>query len=546
LCIKIDEDIFKTVLFCASYTYKKMSTQTPLCIFTSRIILIFFVFLETTVYSQKGCTDTFANNYDPSATINDGSCTYNAISYNPPVVVDPINDTLFESSGLQWVNGSLWSFNDRNGTPDLYRIDTASKAILQTVRLKGASNVDWEEVSYDGTYFYVGDFGNNLNGARTDLKIYKFPYSAIPGYRTNPKAAIDSNRIEVISFRYSDQPQPPVPGELNTTKFDCEAMIVNDGKIHLFTKNWISDTSTHYVINSTSAGEYIATPVDTLVTGYLVTGATKAPGKDVIVLLGYLAEGLRYHFMHLLYGYNGDKYFSGNKRKINLPPALDMGQAEGITFRNDHYGYISNERVTASFGSLDITVNQKLRSFNTDAFVPPVVLSLELKEFSVNRINAQDKIVWHFYSPVHDMNVEHSLDGIHFITLKTYSVSTGGSFLNTSFRNILYYRISWKADNGEIRYSKIIAVENKESSLISNVVLKTGGELSFVLGGSREESFSFKLLSIDGKELSQVSGRSYKPGFNKVNFGCSVLNNVVLVTAFGSRQKTTFPIFPGK
>jgi hypothetical protein len=69
--------------------------------------------------------------------------------------------------------------------------------------------------------------------------------------------------------------------------------------------------------------------------------------------------------MHILSDYSGASYFSGNKRKLNLPDALHMGQAEGITFRNDGYGYISNEKLSAG----PFSINQKIRSFNIDKFV---------------------------------------------------------------------------------------------------------------------------------------------------------------------------------
>jgi len=514
---------------------------------TVKIIFIFFIFLKVfPAISQAGCTDPSANNYDPSATVNNGSCTYNETFYTPPVIVDTISDILKESSGLQWVNNSLWSFNDRGGTPDLYRIDAASKAILQTVRLGGATNVDWEEVSYDRTYFYVGDFGNNLDGFRKDLKIYKFPYSLIPDYATNPDAAIDSAKIEVINFTYSDQ-KDTVAMPLDSTKFDCEAMVVSGGKIHLFTKDWIDYTSTHYVIKSTLAGTYVATPVDTLNTGYLVTAASKAPGKEVVVLLGYLFGNGRQpgisqgnHYMHLLTDYSDGKYFNGNKRKISLPTASEMGQAEGITFRNDDYGYISNEYLEKSFGPIDIISVQKLRSFNISSFVPSIVLAVDLTDFTVNKVNATDRIAWNFSAPVHNVEIQQSFDGVHFTALKTYSISDKGSFDNKPVNSINYYRIAWRENNGAAKFSKIISIKNEENNQVSNVLLKANGELSFVLNGNREKSFSFKLLAIDGKELSQLTDRSYKPGFNKINFtGGSALKGVVVLSGFSSKEKIT-------
>ncbi len=506
------------------------------------IIFLFFVILKTSpAYSQvQGCTDSTANNYDPSATANDGSCNYNVTNYTPPVVVDTISETLKESSGLQWAGNSLWSFNDRNGTPDLYRIDTASNAILQTVRLTGATNVDWEEITFDGTHFYVGDFGNNLNGARTNLKIYKFAYNLIPDYTTHPEAAIPVDKIEVINFTYNDQPQPPVQAPLDSTKFDCEALVVDGGKIHLFTKDWIDFTSTHYVINSTLAGSYVAAPVDTLDAGYLVTAASKAPGREVITLLGYVNGGFGNHYMHLLSGYSDGSYFNGNKRKINLPAAPEMGQAEGITFRNDEYGYMSNERLERSTGFGDIIVSQKLRSFNISSFVPSNVLAVQLQNFSATKTNAADKIVWKFSSPVHRIQIQQSFDGVRFITLKTYDVSAEGSYYHKPVNAINYYRIEWKENNGTPGYSKIISIKNEDSKQITHVLLKANGELSFMSEGSVEEYFSFKLHTPDGKEISRIAKRSYQPGLNKINFtGGSALNGVVLLTAYGSNQKWT-------
>ncbi|MFT3909337.1 MAG: hypothetical protein QM737_07935 [Ferruginibacter sp.] len=329
-------------------------------------------FYHDQLYSQvPGCTDPMANNYNSLATVNDGSCTYNNTSYTPPLKVDPINSIISESSGLQWAGNSLWTFNDGGFEAAIYRIDTLSNAILQKVSLQGASNVDWEDIAFDGTYFYIGDFGNNYNGARTDLKIYKFPFIAIPDPVGNPDITIPSSQISIINFTYSDQPQPPVISTGNNTKFDCEAMIVDSGKIHLFTKNWVDLNSTHYVINGVEAGTYIAAPLETLATNFLVTAADKAVGNKVVALLGYQVTGTASHFMFLLSDYTGGYYFNGNKRKLNLPDVFTMAKAEGITFKNGHYGYISNEKVVQT----PFTFSQKLRCFDIRNFVSNVPIT---------------------------------------------------------------------------------------------------------------------------------------------------------------------------
>ncbi|MEP7233145.1 MAG: hypothetical protein ABI691_23000 [Ginsengibacter sp.] len=334
--------------------------------------LLSFLVINAAHGQVNGCTDPLANNYNAAATVNDGSCTYNTTNYTPPVKVDPIDDILVESSGLQMAGNYLWTFNDSQGSPAIYCIDTVTNTLLQTVTLSGATNIDWEDIAFDGTFFYIGDFGNNDSGARTDLKIYKFPFSAIPDYHVNSNAVIPSAQIKTISFSYSDQPQPPSPSASNQTKYDCEAMIVDGGKIHLFTKNWIDLTSTHYVINTTLPGDYILDPLETLATGFLVTAADKAPGQSTIALFGYQNSGTGSHFMELLTGYRDGFYFNGNKRKINLPDATVMGQGEGVTFRSSTYGYISNEKFVRSIGPFVITVEQKLRAFDIGSFVSPV------------------------------------------------------------------------------------------------------------------------------------------------------------------------------
>jgi hypothetical protein len=338
----------------------------------SRLVFLFLIFFITAPsFSQvDGCKDPMATNYNAAATENNGTCTYSPTNYRPRVKVNPISDSLLETSGLQFVGNSLWSFNDggHKGSGLIYRIDTLTKKVLQTVTLAGAGTNDWEDIAFDGTYMYIGDFGNNFNGARTDLKIYKFPYDEIPAYGLVPNAVVPADKIEVIHFTYEDQPQPPVAVPANTTKFDCEAMIVDSGKIHLFTKNWVDNNSIHYIISNLLAGSYVATPIDTLETNYLVTAADKVAGKNIAVLLGYQPTGFGTHYMHVLSDFRDGRYFNGNKRKIKLRSALEMGQAEGITFRNETYGYISNESINKA------GIMQRLRTFSIIDWVPEYVL----------------------------------------------------------------------------------------------------------------------------------------------------------------------------
>ncbi len=499
------------------------------------IACLFLFFQASFVHAQvSGCKDPGATNYNPSATVNDGSCTYNATSYTPVVKVDPLNAALNETSGLQWAGGSLWTFNDGGGAAAIYRIDTASNAILQTVNLGGASNIDWEDIAFDGTSFYVGDFGNNATGTRTDLKIYKFPFSAIAAdYTASPTVTIPSLQIEIINFSYSNQTDFS-KDTANYTKFDCEAMIADGGKLHLFTKNWIDVKTVHYVINGTVAGTYSAMPVDTLDTGYLVTAADKVPGLNIVALLGYQNGIPGNHYLHLLSDFSNGYYFNGNKRRLDLPNAFTMGQAEGITFRNSSYGYISNERLT--YGPFTIT--QKLQSFTASAFTPVYVLPLDLLTFTVQKQAGRQLIDWAFAAPVTDLQVLHSSDGNHFSPLKIMASSANGSFVYEPSTAANCYKLMWRQAAGGYKYSSVICADDKAKAGITNAVLRRNGEFSFVLTESSADDYVIKLLSVDGKLLAQKTQRINGSGYNSVQLAATITeNNFVLLQMIGKKAQ---------
>src|SRR5688572_18268899 len=138
------------------------------------LILCYFNFsLVFCAYAQiSGCTDPQSNNYNPAATINDGSCSYNATSLTLTTKTSLSAPLLNESSGLTFLDGKLWTFNDSGNANDIYRIDTASTTVYQTVDISNATNVDWEDMASNSTHLFIGDFGNN-NGDRQNLRIYR-------------------------------------------------------------------------------------------------------------------------------------------------------------------------------------------------------------------------------------------------------------------------------------------------------------------------------------------------------------------------------------
>ena len=72
----------------------------------------------------------------------------------------PLDIAVNETSGLLYLNNTLITHNDSATTNQLFDIDTSTGAITRTVTITNASNTDWEDLTHDGTYIYIGDFGN--------------------------------------------------------------------------------------------------------------------------------------------------------------------------------------------------------------------------------------------------------------------------------------------------------------------------------------------------------------------------------------------------
>lgn len=274
----------------------------------------------------SGCTDPQAKNYDPTATDNDGSCTYEPIMLAPQKSTQ-LDSVLHESSGLIIWDGYVWTHNDNTDTI-LYGLDPNSAEITIKYHLEGVKNTDWEDLSQDEQYIYIGDFGNN-SGTRTDLHILRVEKSSL-------KAG--NAIIDTIWFAYSDQSDFNPQG-MFMTDFDCEAMIVSEDSIYLFTKRWVSAGTAIYSLPK-DPGTYKAQfKVSKYFQGF-VTGASSIESKQEIVLTAYTA--FLDPFFYILSDFSGRDFLSGNKRIINM--ALPFHQVEGIATRDGLIYYVSNEK----------------------------------------------------------------------------------------------------------------------------------------------------------------------------------------------------------
>ncbi len=246
-----------------------------------------------------------------------------------PTLLTALSPTLYESSGLLAVNGALWTHNDSDNENKLYQVDPSNGEVVREVTLTNASNVDWEAITSDGEWVYVGDFGNNP-GSRTNLRIYRFPLTEL----TDPD--VTSVLVDTIRFAYADQTDFTPANQAHN--WDCEAFIVEGDSLYLFSKRWLDAHTMCYALPAWP-GDHMAVPHDSLDSQGLVTDATYDPGTGRLLLLGYT------HAMHPfiwdLSGFHGNTFFHSQAERYDL--ALPFTKTEGITFLNSDTVWISCE-----------------------------------------------------------------------------------------------------------------------------------------------------------------------------------------------------------
>ncbi|MEG2335915.1 hypothetical protein SAMN05421796_10343 [Chryseobacterium piscicola] len=240
--------------------------------------------------------------------------------------VSALNDSIRETSGLSFFNEKLYTFNDSGNTPELYQIDEKSGKIIKVLKVN-AENKDWESIANDGKNFYIGEFGNN-EGTRKDLKIYKIPFN---------ENQLQNDSLKTISFFYPNQ-KDFTPKNI-ATDFDLESMIYLNGKIHIFTKEWVSKSTTHYILDPNNFEKQAAQEVEFFKTGFMISDAYYFDKKLYVV--GYTKKTEVY--LTIFYETELGIFFKEKPKKYYLGSALSIGQIEGIAV--DHNGiYISGEK----------------------------------------------------------------------------------------------------------------------------------------------------------------------------------------------------------
>jgi hypothetical protein len=286
---------------------------------------------------------------------------------------------LDENSGLIFYNNNIITFNDSGGEANLYEINANTGNITRTVTITNATNVDWEDITQDASYIYIGDIGNN-NGNRTDLKIYKI---AKNDYNGSDDIAV----AEIIFYSYADQLD--FTSNPNNTNWDAEGLISYSDQLLIFSKNWVDNRVNVYSIPKTN-GTYSALLKSSYNTNGLITSAEISLNENIIYLIGYSSS--QAPFMYTIHGIpnNSLDIFSGviSEKISNIVPIGNQVEAIALfeITPNKHRLYISNEKFIFSYEDITIIFPPKLWLIEIDAEtvtldVPDITSDLTLTIF---------------------------------------------------------------------------------------------------------------------------------------------------------------------
>lgn len=254
-----------------------------------------------------------------------------------------------ETSGLIYFNESLITINDSGNDAVLFELDTLSLSIKRTVSISNVDNIDWEAISQDDEYIYIGDFGNNV-GIRKDLAIHRIAKTDYINF--------DNVTASTITYSYVDQEDFTNDGY---SDWDAEAFFILNDQLIILTKQWQSLGSVAYAIPKTP-GDYVASRVGEIENTGLITDATYNLETNKLVVIGY--SSILSPFIGIVYDLNSLSIFEGYSQ---TSLGLNFVQAEGITQVSATNYFFTSEYYSRQ--SPTIESSSRLFSFQLEANV---------------------------------------------------------------------------------------------------------------------------------------------------------------------------------
>lgn len=251
---------------------------------------------------------------------------------------------LAENSGMIEYAGLIWFINDSGNDSVIYGYDVSRQTVARSVAIKNTTNTDWEDITQNSEYIFIGDFGNNM-GNRQDLKVIKIRKSDL----LNDTDTITP--VGIIRFSFENQTNF-TSSTANNTSFDCEAFIATEDRMVLFTKDWLEYKTQLYSL-PVDPGTYSARLMAKWDVQSLITSATWSAETKKLYLIGYIIAPI----LWISNDFNPDDGSMSSSKKADFD---DFGvQTEGILIKENGSLLISSESQSdnASLYSLQKKIN---------------------------------------------------------------------------------------------------------------------------------------------------------------------------------------------
>jgi hypothetical protein len=211
-------------------------------------------------------------------------------SSNPNYVVLEENDLvneLKETSGLYCPEiGSAFTINDSGNKPIIFKINSSGQIINK--KLVSAKNTDWEAITGDSQYFYIGDVGNN-KGKRKFVEIHIVPKLDLKKLTLKKGNESTANDTPLNLFYINNSINK---NEYLDHDYDAETLINLDESLFLFSKSWNSGTLFIYQLNKIETTQYIEPVSEIMGLPGVITGGDFDRKNNQFILVGYKLNGM--------------------------------------------------------------------------------------------------------------------------------------------------------------------------------------------------------------------------------------------------------------
>lgn len=249
------------------------------------------------------------------------------------VKIAELDSVVNETSGLLYMDGEIWTFNDSGGEPALYCVSRQRGEVIRKIIISNATNRDWEDIAADEHYVYIADVGNNQANRDTVL-IYKILKSRL----LSGDSAVSHSGIISVSFD-----EKVSQNSNGNSSHDCEAIIAYGDSLYLFSKDWVGETTSVYAVPG-EPGHYPVRRKYKYEVRVLVTGADVWPASGQVSLVGYRD----YFPIVITYSFKSDPGRIECGGKARIYPLKRGRQTEGICYDSDGKLLISAERALRS------------------------------------------------------------------------------------------------------------------------------------------------------------------------------------------------------